>query len=52
MGFDILVSFFDSLFSSLRTGNLRFMVFEAGEFTVYSNKCCVPDNEDKNDVEG
>ena len=45
VGNDFLVAFFDGLFSSLGTGRLRFMVFEAGEFAVYGYEGCVPENQ-------
>jgi len=45
VGNDFLVAFFHGLLSSLRTGRLRFMVFEAGEFAVYSNESSVPENQ-------
>jgi hypothetical protein len=45
VGNDFLVAFFDGLLSSLRTGRLRFMVFETGEFAVYSNESSVPEHQ-------
>jgi hypothetical protein len=43
VGYDVLVTFLDGLFSALWFGDLRFKVFEACELAVYCDECCFSD---------